>query len=286
MYFSERNKLKPQKEIVLGNLDRTCKNRLWNCIYDIYRRNGYDSLEIKKSLNYVLDKVGEKYTYSSLLGSLFGQTVEDGVKRLEQVWENSEWYCEFDIIETILETKIDVTYSDDEIPIPQLFNTIFEEEKSGYRIIDNMIIAITDPVELEEIEESLNIPFDIVDESLTKALRFYSDRESPDYKNSIKESITAVESMCKIICDDDSLVLGRALGKLESKGIYIHSAMKEGFKKLYGYTSDANGIRHGGIDESKVMAEDAKYMLVTCSAFVNYLKEKYLKTQGEYDGKD
>src|SRR5690625_3608850 len=116
MYFSERNKLKPQKEIVLGNLDRTCKNRLWNCIYDIYRRNGYDSLEIKKSLNYVLDKVGEKYTYSSLLGSLFGQTVEDGVKRLEQVWENSEWYCEFDIIETILETKIDVTYSDDETP--------------------------------------------------------------------------------------------------------------------------------------------------------------------------
>lgn len=286
MYFSERNKLKPQKEIVLGNLDRTCKNRLWNCIYDIYRRNGYDSLEIKKSLNYVLDKVGEKYTYSSLLGSLFGQTVEDGVKRLEQVWENSEWYCEFDIIETILETKIDVTYSDDEIPIPQLFNTIFEEEKSGYRIIDNMIIAITDPVELEEIEESLNIPFDIVDESLTKALKFYSDRESPDYKNSIKESITAVESMCKIICDDDSLGLGRALGKLESKGIYIHRAMKEGFKKLYGYTSDANGIRHGGIDESKVMAEDAKYMLVTCSAFVNYLKEKYLKTQGEYDGKD
>lgn len=106
MYFSERNKLKPQKEIVLGNLDRTCKNRLWNCIYDIYRRNGYDSLEIKKSLNYVLDKVGEKYTYSSLLGSLFGQTVEDGVKRLEQVWENSEWYCEFDIIETILEKKL------------------------------------------------------------------------------------------------------------------------------------------------------------------------------------
>ncbi len=286
MYFSERNKLKPQKEIVLGNLDRTCKNRLWNCIYDIYRRNGYDSLEIKKSLNYVLDKVGEKYTYSSLLGSLFGQTVEDGVKRLEQVWENSEWYCEFDIIETILETKIDVTYSDDETPIPQLFNTIFEEEKSGYRIIDNMIIAITDPVELEEIEESLNTPFDVVDESLTKALKFYSDRESPDYKNSIKESITAVESMCKIICDDDSLELGKALGKLESKGIYIHSAMKEGFKKLYGYTSDANGIRHGGIDESEVMAEDAKYMLVTCSAFVNYLKEKYLKTQGEYDGKD
>jgi len=53
--------------------------------------------------------------------------------------------------------------------------------------------------------------------------------------------------------------------------------MKSAFGKLYGYTSDGTNIRHGGIDFSHAPAEDAKYMLVSCSAFINYLKEKYAK---------
>ena len=53
--------------------------------------------------------------------------------------------------------------------------------------------------------------------------------------------------------------------------------MKSAFDKLYGYTSDQSGIRHGGIDFVNAPEEDARYMLVSCSAFVNYLKEKYAK---------
>ena len=51
--------------------------------------------------------------------------------------------------------------------------------------------------------------------------------------------------------------------------------MKAGYEKMYGYTSDADGIRHGGIDFTNAPAEDAKYMLISCSAFVNYLVEKF-----------
>lgn len=36
-------------------------------------------------------------------------------------------------------------------------------------------------------------------------------------------------------------------------------------------------IRHGGMDFKNAPAEDAKYMLVSCSAFVNYLIEKWSK---------
>jgi len=46
-----------------------------------------------------------------------------------------------------------------------------------------------------------------------------------------------------------------------------------------GYTSDENGIRHGGIDFTNAPAEDAKYMLVSCSSFVNYLIEKWSKVK-------
>lgn len=48
--------------------------------------------------------------------------------------------------------------------------------------------------------------------------------------------------------------------------------MKSAFEKLYGYTSDANGIRHAGnIGGNSSTFEEAKFMLVSCSAFINYL---------------
>ena len=125
--------------------------------------------------------------------------------------------------------------------------------------------------------------FDSVNNHFEKALSFYSDRKNPDYKNSIKESISAVESMCCIICGK-KVELGKALGKLEKNGIYIHGAMKNGFQALYGYASDESGIRHGGIEDKEVTEEDAKFMLVTCSAFVNYLKVKFEKMKESSNG--
>ena len=42
--------------------------------------------------------------------------------------------------------------------------------------------------------------------------------------------------------------------------------------KLYGYTSDESGIRHAGrIDGKGTTFAEAKFMLIACSAFVNYL---------------
>lgn len=73
--------------------------------------------------------------------------------------------------------------------------------------------------------------------------------------------------------------LGAAIKKLKDNGVHIHNAMEKAFGALYGYTSDSNGIRHGGITFASVPSEDAKYMLVSCSAFVNYLMEKWRKIQ-------
>ena len=73
--------------------------------------------------------------------------------------------------------------------------------------------------------------------------------------------------------------MGKTLKKLKDRGVYIHPAMESAFSSLYGYTSDENGIRHGGADFNNAPAEDAKYMLISCSAFVNYLIEKWSKIQ-------
>lgn len=52
----------------------------------------------------------------------------------------------------------------------------------------------------------------------------------------------------------------------------IDSRRRCSVNSLYGYISDANGIRHAGnIGGPSSTFEEAKFMLVSCSAFVNYL---------------
>ena len=55
--------------------------------------------------------------------------------------------------------------------------------------------------------------------------------------------------------------------------------LKEAFQRLYQYTSSAEGIRHaiGLMEEPNLNYEDAKFMLVSCSAFINYLMSKASK---------
>lgn len=157
-------------------------------------------------------------------------------------------------------------------------NELFQREYVGYRFIDGEITPISDDIEVAEIEKSLDIEFQGCKSHIKKALGFLSDRENPDYKNSIKESISAVESICQIIAQNSKATLGEALKKLEEHGVKIHEAMKKSFSSLYGYTSDEGGIRHcEGIFESNVTFEEAKFMLVSCSAFVNYLIAEYGK---------
>ncbi|MDR3195325.1 MAG: hypothetical protein LBT58_00795 [Endomicrobium sp.] len=105
---------------------------------------------------------------------------------------------------------------------------------------------------------------------LDEALRLFSDRNKPNYRNSIKESISAVEHIVRKITGDTRL--GYGLKELEKLKL-IPPILKVAFEKLYAYTNDENGIRHALMDDKEnVTSKEAKFMLVACSAFINYLK--------------
>lgn len=157
-------------------------------------------------------------------------------------------------------------------------NEIFEKESIGYRFVGKSIAPITDKQEMSAIEEACNSPIEGCRKQIQKAVAFLSDRQNPDYKNCIKESISAVESICQVIVGDEKATLGDALKQLEKRGLSIHPCLKTAFSKLYGYTTDQGGIRHAeGMLESNVTFEEAKFMLVSCSAFINYLIAEYGK---------
>jgi len=129
-------------------------------------------------------------------------------------------------------------------------------------------------VEIAAVEDGLSAAGGVgeADTHLATALRYLSDRESPDYRDSIKESISAVEAVVNAI-NGSKGTLGDALNKLDSK-IDTHKALRDAFSKLYGYTNDAEGIRHALLEEPNLDQDDAKFMLVACAGFVNYLVSK------------
>lgn len=193
-------------------------------------------------------------------------------KRIDDVIRNAEYYEVLDLTEYICHWIDKKTYKKfKQLPYDSM-NTVFEQECIGYRFVNKRIVAITDGNEICAIEEASNVPFAGCRKHLEKSVGFLADRENKDYKNCIKESISAVESACQQIVGDEKATLGEALKKLEDNGVALHPSLKQGFSKLYGYTSDQGGIRHAeGLFESNVTFEEAKYMLVSCSAFVNYL---------------
>jgi hypothetical protein len=64
----------------------------------------------------------------------------------------------------------------------------------------------------------------------------------------MKESISAVEAICKIIAQNDKATLGPAIDAIKAR-MNLHPKLQEAFKAFYAYTNDTHGIRHALKDD-------------------------------------
>jgi CBS domain-containing protein len=97
-----------------------------------------------------------------------------------------------------------------------------------------------------------------------------SQKPDPDLRNAIKEAISSVESAARVLTGKPKATLSDAIKILE-KARQVHPALKDAWIKLYGYTSDEPGVRHAMTEEPGIDFATAKYMVVSCAAFVNLL---------------
>ena len=155
-------------------------------------------------------------------------------------------------------------------------NSHFKRLNFAYRVINKEIVEITSKEEIAAIEDALQNSTANIRMHLSKALELYAKRPEGDYSNSIKESISAVEAYCRDKTGESTL--GKALNHLENKGILIPKVLKSAFDKLYEYTNQKEtGIRHALMDQDGTYVpsgDEALFMLVSCSAFINYLSKK------------
>ncbi len=279
MKFSERyGHTEPKNVIQINRIDEDLKKQLWNDVYMHYfsefEDDWIDHTENDQDKIIVLNRLYLYYFKNTL--DQRTNSISRLVSEFKDYFFYTKWFNVYNFIEFIV----------DNCPSKRLnkqfmknCNISLKEELSAYRFVDGKITPITSEEEIQSIEEAISNSnqFKPVRIHLQTAIDLFANKINPDYRNSIKESISAVESICAIITEDSKAPLGQALKKLEDKGIVINKALKSGFSNLYGYTSEGDGIRHGLMEESNLNQEDARYMLITCSAFINYLIEKYNK---------
>lgn len=266
--FSERHGY-IQKPLQFEEMSPTLKNRIWNIYYCLLNDDCWNN---PNRIQGVLDHLGISFEIAR-----DGTSKLLNMKMVTKWFSGAKWYRIYDFVEiyfAFLSLK-------DQAAIRERLNKVLQEENAGYRVSGLHVIPITNEGELQCIEAAQETAYHSVNIHFQKAVELYSKRPVPDYENTIKEAISAVEAMCCIITDSKKATLGDALKRLESKGIKLHKALQNAMSNLYGYTSDESGIRHGSIDFTEASSEDAKYMLITCSAFVNYLIEKWSKANPE-----
>ncbi|MEP0854874.1 hypothetical protein [Trichocoleus sp. DQ-U1] len=293
--FSQRQGIKPVINILQSDgMDEPLRNGLWSnlCIYY------WDSLKGIKTIDFISFK---KHPYGIIpldhmiyfLHQVWLHYFKLPIDDLPEYWPsvytilrnhffNCKWNEVYDFIEFVVRVYPDNKKSE---IFTERCNYILQRELSAYRFVNYRIARITSEIEINEIEESLKIveKFKPVSEHLERALSLLSDKENPDYRNSIKESISAVESICIFIAGRErASSLGKAIQYIEKKSIVeINPRLKDALEKMYAYTNDAGGIRHALLEESSLDFEDAKFMLVSCSAFINYLKVKLSKVKAD-----
>ena len=277
--FSERyNYTKASDVIIREKITPEIQNAICSCFDELRtffnRHNYYGSSDYAEL---------ERYLWSYFLNNRIGKYDNHIVATAYLEDSNKPWYKKIDLVEQTIKylnaisknNSYSFYYSAFERFVKQL-NFEFDRLNFGYRVVGTKIVEITSEEEIDAIESAVEDSPDNIRAHLNNALVLYAQRPKGDYRNSIKESISAVEAYCREKTGKNTL--GDALNELKNTGLTIPKILIDGFIKLYAYTNQPDtGIRHALMEDDSDYEpgpEEALFMLVSCSSFINYLNKK------------
>ena len=196
--FSERNGyVEPSDVLIREEITPEIQNAIcscYDCLKDAFRRIGeekvYRNIELIVWIHF-LNKRKDEYYYQ-----IHRDVVASFVKD-----DKNEWYRKLDLIEETIahlcrRNQGDRVFYDMVNNFIGCLNFEFEQLHFAYRIVDGIVVEISSKEEIKTIEDSLHRCKENIKVHLQTALKLYAQKPVGDYRNSIKESISAVEAYC------------------------------------------------------------------------------------------
>ena len=271
--FSERHGFAEPMKPQLDSMDRRLKTKLWNELeaYLNGLRGHYDFSELE---GYLRELIWTDFL--AWHANEFPSNREKSMEFFQNVFfdDRTPWYWPYDLIEFVARYKFsEARFKKFEANL----NECLKDEHSGYRFAIGDFTPLTNEFELASVADSASHSESVMTPIcalMKKAVHLFSKKPKADYGNAIKESLAALESLCKHVCGDpNQKTLTPALQKA-TKELGLPDTMREGFAFLYKYANDNDNIRHGNIVVTQATEEEARYMLVTISAAINFIAEK------------
>ena len=275
--FSERMGLTQPKLVQINDLDDDARMALYNA----YRSLSQEIFpEISPYVNVSRQYWQVVVTQFLKMGvehaepNGYGVSQEAG-KKIKNIFLVRPWHESFNLMEFIYPIMTRLLREHRGYDFHPIFtatiNQALEQENVGFRFMDGQFVPIQNQEEQETIERALDAPYAGARKQIRRAVSLFSARPKPDYANSIKDSIGAVESICQEISGEK-----RFSAAVDKLGISMHPAFQKATKQLYGFTSDEAGIRHASTGESSLHTNQAtaRYMLIVCSAMVNFITDQ------------
>ncbi|MEW9523660.1 hypothetical protein MRBLRH8O_001463 [Agrobacterium radiobacter] len=200
----------------------------------------------------------------------FSDWKDDAIAEVKKCLFSNNYISFFGFIQYVLRDNRCPPFIRKAVPV------ILTMHRAAYRVVDGDTIA---PFATEEegataqraLDELKAAGMDGARSHLRNAM---TNLTAGAWADSVRESIHSVESVARTIASGTK-TLGPALTVIENK-LGMHTALKSGFGSIYGFTSDAGGIRHALLEkgDADVDEVDAMFMIGACSAFVTYLIQK------------
>ena len=223
----------------------------------------YLSSKIEETQSLMIAYVTDKRTpeqpsqYKDAYDEVFFQLEENGYenpnphKSLEIFWS----YCKLRNMGTWAERRayIQEMYADVLLDLKRIQRN--EPDPKNWKKTNEILIDSLSPVRTQWL----------------KAKNFIFSTQ-PDYENSIKESINAIESTLKILLDKPKLTLGKLI-----KNNDLDQDVQKLIDMAYGLISNKDFVRHGGVTNQNIERPEAEFFLEFSAIAIVYIKDKIKK---------
>jgi tetratricopeptide (TPR) repeat protein len=192
---------------------------------------------------------------------------------IEDLIMNCQWWQFYDACEVLWQSSL--KYTRDELA--EEINTLFREEHLGFELREGKVEKTGSgfiDARVKEARYLLKEPeFKGADEHFEKALKALNIRPNPDVENCIKDAVAAIESVGRIIVNDEKPLLSDIIKEM-AKSKIIPKPLDEAIQKIYAYRGDQPGVAHGLVGASKVTVDEAEFVLAISAAIIIYLVKK------------